>query len=247
MGIIALEFRYYWIMNSRTNLFLVLLLTLSLTSLSQTQKVSQEVKGAVAMAKSQMDEGDYRSANKIFRKILEEKQVMPSEMCYYFAETLFMLEQYQNSQNFTDKYLELTGKAGDYYEHTMDLRNLLRQRLDANESCHYCDVNGYRLAPCSNCQQLGKLHKTCHRCKGAGVTTCRLCLGEGVVIRKNQLGEDEYQSCPLCGSKGYETCQLCLGDKEIESTCEVCLGSGRERTHIICDHEPPLNDVFIIR
>ncbi|MCZ6520124.1 MAG: hypothetical protein O6848_01345 [Bacteroidetes bacterium] len=234
-------------MNSRRSLFLVLLITLSLTALSQNQNVSQEVRDAVAMAKSQMDEGDYAFANKIFRKILKEKQVMPSEMCYYFAETLFMLEQYQNSQNFTDKYLELTGKAGDYYEQIMDLRKLLRQKVNANEFCDYCDVNGYRLAPCSNCKQLGKVHQTCHRCKGAGVTTCRLCLGEGVVIRKNQLGEDEYQSCPLCDSKGFETCQLCLGNKEIESTCEVCLGSGKERTHLICNHEPPLNDDFSIR
>ncbi|MEP0710994.1 MAG: molecular chaperone DnaJ, partial [Algoriphagus sp.] len=67
-------------------------------------------------AKAAIERNDYETANSIFRNLIDSGQPLPEEMPYLFAETLFELKQYDNSANFLNKYLELTGFTGSYYE-----------------------------------------------------------------------------------------------------------------------------------
>lgn len=196
-----------------------------------------DVVDLITLAKSQMSQGDYDKANRTFRKALATKKTLPTEMSYLFAETLFIINQYQNSRNFVEKYLDLAGQGGDYYEKAVELKGMLDDRFNEISDCEFCNLSGYRYIQCDNCNGAGHSVEQCYHCKGNGLTTCPKCTGNGVLISLNSLGGRQYQSCDLCDSKGYLTCTVCNGDKILSGVCTVCLGKGLKVSSQICNHE----------
>jgi len=188
-------------------------------------------------AKKLMDEGRYDAAYSSFRDILSLGKVLPTNLSYYFAETLYHIGQYQNSRNFLDKYLKISGKGGDYFNEATELSKLLDDEFIRISSCKLCDASGYRLIVCSYCNGAKTVIETCNVCHGTGLVTCKKCGGEGVLIVVDVFGEKKYQTCDKCDGKGYHVCETCLGTKIIKRTCPVCLGSGFEKSEIICDHQ----------
>ena len=189
-------------------------------------------------ARTFMEEENYQQANVVFRKILSLNAVIPNDMSYLFAETLYVLGQYKNSQNFLTKYLTLTGRTGSYYQEALDLQELLDGEMRAVRDCEFCNGNGFRLAACSTCKETGYLSRTCTQCRGVGKVQCRKCLGEGVIISLDALGQRKYETCDNCDSKGIHECPSCLGKKFIEATCPTCLGTKKMQTSVICNHQP---------
>ena len=195
-----------------------------------------EVLELIAQAKEHMSNEEYEQANSLFRRALATKKTLPTEMSYLFAETLFVINQFQNSKNFVDKYIELAGQGGDYYEEAIKLQELLNGRFDQIRTCNLCNLSGYRYVTCDNCQGIGKTTEACYQCKGHGLTTCHKCIGKGVLITLNSLGQRKYESCDLCDSKGYLECNLCHGEKTLSGACSVCLGAGQKVSSQICNH-----------
>jgi hypothetical protein len=193
-------------------------------------------------AKEHMDAGNYEEANLSFRKLLTVQNILPTEMCYYFAETLYQLHQYQNSKNFINKYLKLTGTSGPYYQKVLALNELVDEKFNEIKSCQFCDEKGYRLQECETCHGEGHLLQTCHHCKGKGLTACTACGTKGVKITVNAFKEKEYKSCPVCNSKGFITCPVCGGKTTEELVCNVCRGKGTNISNKICDHSPPTSN-----
>ncbi|WP_346754670.1 molecular chaperone DnaJ [Splendidivirga corallicola] len=200
--------------------------------------IDQEVRQLMDRAIEEMESGKYQKANTTFREMLDTKKVLPSNMSYLFSKTLYMIEQYHNSKNFLDKYLDLTGKAGDYYEEALALKRALNENIEEIKSCNFCNIFGYRLEHCDVCDGHGSLKAACYYCRGIGKTNCPTCLGKGVIITKNQFDVEEYESCHTCQTVGNVTCKVCSGKKVIDSQCPQCLGSGRSKTKEICDHLP---------
>lgn len=211
--------------------------TVAQSSAPQVFNYDPEVLDLIEQAKEYMASEDYEAANAMFRKALATKKTLPTEMSYFFAETLFVINQFQNSKNFVDKYLELAGKAGDYYDEAIALQQLLNERFDQIRTCNLCNLSGYRYVPCDNCGGLGKSTEACYQCKGHGLTTCNKCFGKGVLITLNALGQKIYGSCDLCDSKGYLECSLCHGEKTLSGACTVCLGAGKKVSSQICNHQ----------
>lgn len=201
----------------------------------------QVLNGLMLQAKAQMDSSNYEAANLTFRKILGLKTKLPREMSYLFAQTLYQIGQMQNARNFVDKYLEITGAGGLYYQQALALRETLSKEVTKNVDCPYCDANGYRLAPCPECGGKGTEIQDCPYCKGKGYVMCEQCMGQGVVIKDNGFGGKKYETCSKCGGKGYHLCPVCEGKKQIETYCKVCLGTGKVSTNIICNHKPVQN------
>lgn len=204
----------------------------------QVGKENPQVTKLMEQAKKKMAEGDFQQANLVFRKMLSLKTVLPTEMSYLFAETLYKVGQYENSMNFLKKYQQLTDRGSDYYPLSLELEKQLNTQLQIIRDCSLCTRSGYRLVPCTVCDQTGTTVQTCSHCRGHGITTCSVCTGAGVVISTNQFDEKEYRSCEKCGSKGYIQCPVCQGAKEIEFQCQQCHGSGQQTTNEICDHTP---------
>ena len=183
-----------------------------------------------------MKNGDYETANSQFRKILRIGVKLPSEMPYLFSKTLYEIGQYQNSQSFLEKYFEIMGKAGTYYDNAVELKELLELQLNKSLSCQYCDLSGYRLEICLTCQGEKQLLKQCDYCEAKGKVGCTACSGDGVLIQLGAMGNRSYKTCHQCQGEGINECPVCEGEKELYTYCPNCLGSGRTATEMICNH-----------
>lgn len=208
---------------------------------AQAPRISQEIETLMKKAVSEMNGRKYEEANLTFREMLASKKVLPTNMSYYFAETLYMINQYHNSENFLSKYIELAGKGGDYYAQALELQTLLTNKKNEIKDCDYCNVFGYRLSTCQLCDGIGSLASTCYYCKGLGKTSCLTCKGDGVIVTKNIFDVAEYKSCHVCQTNGYHACKVCHGNKIINNQCPDCLGSRLIATKKICDHKPAID------
>ena len=206
-------------------------------SIYAQQTANDRVNELMEVAISQMNDGSYEEANITFRKILRMKTVLPDELSYLFAETLYMVNQIHNSRNFLDKYIRLSGTNGRYYTQAMDLRHFLDEEYELILVCKLCDSRGYRLMPCDICDGEGKITNTCFYCRGVGITRCETCKGEGVVSSYNALGSPQYETCSTCEGKGQAQCKVCQGEKVLSDPCPSCHGTHRKPGPEICEHE----------
>lgn len=184
-----------------------------------------------------MEMQDYQKANEYFRQIIQSNVPIPPEMPYLFAETLFHLGQYDNSQNFLNKYLDLNGFKGEHYKEAKDLQAKLQPKIDEIKSCQLCDRKGYRLVDCSTCDGSSHIKQDCRVCKGNGIVGCSRCAGKGLVTKKNVFNIVEYYDCERCDGNGRLTCVRCDGDKVEYGECQVCQGDGVTASDEICDHQ----------
>lgn len=213
---------------------LLSLLFFNTDSFSQGQK--ETLNFHYENAQVAMKKGDYETANTQFRKILKLGVKLPSEMPYLFAKTLYEIGQYQNSQSFLDKYFEIMGKAGTYYDNAEELKKLLELQLNKSLSCQYCDLSGYRLETCVTCDGEKQLLKKCDYCEAKGKVGCTACSGDGVLIQLGAMGNRSYKTCHQCQGEGINECPVCEGEKELYTYCPNCLGSGQTSTEVICNH-----------
>ncbi len=189
------------------------------------------------VAIGQMNSGNYEDANLTFRQILKLEVVLPDDLSYLFAETLYMVRQYHNSKNFLDKYLRLAGPNGRYYAQAMDLKHFLDDEYEAILVCKLCDNRGYRLISCDLCHGTGVITSECYFCRGVGVNLCEVCKGDGITTSLSTFGEIQYHTCPNCQGKGQVPCKVCHGEKVTRETCPDCHGTGLNAGNEICDHE----------
>ena len=216
--------------------FFITFIWLHSPSLAQDRKPTPEAYALLEQAKKKMEEGDYSQANLIFRRMLKLNSILPTEMSYLFAETLYKVGQYENSMSFLKRYQDITDRSSDYYLLSLDLEKELMIKLQEIRHCGLCDSNGYRLAPCELCHQTGKTDQECHLCRGKGIIACPVCAGVGVNITYDQFNTKQYRNCERCQTKGVVTCHVCHGEMQITSACPQCAGKGALATQQLCDH-----------
>jgi hypothetical protein len=197
----------------------------------------EQLNSYLETGKVQMKDGNYDLANMTFRKVLTLNIPLPPEFCYLFAETLYMVGQYQNSKSFLEKYFDLTGARGDYFEQADELKNVIEEKLHEVQTCQLCDASGYKLVICDDCSGKGSLLSGCDYCKEKGIVSCIVCKGEGVKIVRNFFGDNEYSTCDHCQGKGFTDCPVCKGNKEHYSSCRICKGKGLKASTSVCDHK----------
>jgi DnaJ-class molecular chaperone len=212
-------------------LFSVPLISTAQVNLGQTDRW---MKGALAA----MERKDYETANSIFRNLIDSGLPLPEEMPYFFSETLYELGQFDNSQNFLNKYLELTGFNGQNYKGASELKKKLAKPLEDIHSCHLCDVRGYRFQTCFTCEGGKKIEQTCSYCKSKGVVGCSRCGATGMIKKVNVFNIVEFYECERCNGKGRLTCPECQGSGQEVSDCKTCNGSGKLASDQICNHLP---------
>lgn len=218
------------------------LLFLSLYFLSYFQSIAQVnlgqtdrwMKGALAA----MERKDYQTANSIFRNLIDSGLPLPDEMPYYFSETLFELGQYDNSSNFLNKYLEITGFKGQNFQGASELKEKLKGPLAKIQACELCDRRGYRLGACFTCEGKKQIEQSCNYCKSKGIVGCSRCGASGMIKKVNVFNIVEFFECERCSGKGRLTCPECSGSGKEVSECRTCSGSGKLATDTICDHTP---------
>lgn len=208
---------------------------------SKAKKLLEEARGHMARE-------DFLAADKKFREILSLNEVIPTDALYFFALTLERNHQLQSSRNFLNKYIEVTGKSGDYYNEALMLHRKLDIQAKEIDACELCDGDGFRLIACRLCDGQGKFDHKCSQCHGFGQITCSKCLGEGVQISKNSFGDNVYKTCEVCNGIGKEVCPQCHGVRHFVQDCPRCEGTGSSGSDVRCDHKkdfivPSLNRI----
>lgn len=229
----------------RKYLTIVILFCLCLAqpAMGQTSAIKnkKDITALLAKAKEQMAVEDYVAANQSFREMLEMNTVLPTEMCYFFANTLYHLQQFDNSLRFAEKYESLSGPGGEYYQETLQLKKLLQNEFKTIRDCNYCDNHGYVLQECHYCEGAGSSKQSCMKCYGHKEHKCKQCGGEGVVIQKTHFGQRNYQACQACQGSGIQECSHCKGKGVLIQNCQHCSGSGKIRTNQLCTHQQEVN------
>jgi len=188
--------------------FLLLFILIPFASVAQTQeeKILEQVrdrehaKNAALMRK--MDHGvdsmnveKYEVAEKLFKTVLKESKVVPTDLCFYFGKNSYYLDKYQQSIDWLNKYIEIKGTSGRFYAESVELlekakAGFLKVRYeDRKEAAQTISSSNYEVD-----------------CGPSGRVICPVCRGEGVIIEAGAFG-NTYRSCPYSDDHGYLTCE----------------------------------------
>ena len=220
-----------------------------LFSLNAVSQVGPTLGGSARLfnnAKAEMEKGNYEKANTYFRQIIESNLAISPEMPYYFAVTLFELEQYDNSLNFIKRYIQINGKDAEKYAEARELERKLQEPIKAILACEFCNDQGYRIQECPTCEGKKQISQACDLCRGRGMVGCNRCFGKGLVTKRNVFNLVEYHECEKCEGEGKHSCPTCFGMLNVISACKTCQGNGLVQTEEICNHEAPKRHMSMV-
>jgi tetratricopeptide (TPR) repeat protein len=176
-----------------------IIILLPATVSSQDMQRADELK-YLDLGVRQMDAGEYESADQSFRAVLESVTVLPSEICYYFGVNSYYLGKYKQSINWLNKYIELKGTSGQFFDNTTEYLKkseeaYLAQKTDQDNESEDSEIEiDYESLPDLDCGPSGKV-------------LCPVCNGVTVIIKHDKFGKRVYQSCPYCDDHGTLTCE----------------------------------------
>jgi len=145
-------------------------------------------KGAELMAT-----GNYDSAQLLFQSVLQNMEKLPSDMAYYFGRNSYHLRKYKQSINWLNKYIQLKGTKGKYYEPAIQFLQYAEEE--------YLKIQRSRAINVS-----AEFENAEYDCGGLEKMLCPVCHGSGVVIQAGLFGE-VYQTCPYSLGEGYLSCE----------------------------------------
>ena len=174
-------------------------------SVAQNSQVDEYVKLQAQMKKIRMmqelDSGvfflereAYVEADAKFKYVLSNIERIPSDLTFYFGKNSYFLDQYSQSIDWLNKYIQLKGTSGQHYQEAVQLlkkseeRLLAQRKLEASQTEKFLSKN-YDI----DCGPTGKV-------------PCPVCKGSHVIIKKGLLG-DHYQTCAFCDDHGILTCE----------------------------------------
>lgn len=140
-----------------------------------------------------MNAGNYEAAQIDFLFVLENKEKLPSEMAYFFGRNSFHLSKYKQSINWLNKYIQLKGTKGRYYESAI-------RYLQLSED-EYIKIKRGEVRRLED-----DLENSNYDCGGLEKMLCPVCHGSGVVISAGTFNQ-VYKTCPYSAGEGYLSCK----------------------------------------
>lgn len=141
-----------------------------------------------------MDHEQYARADEKFKYVLQNVKSVPSDLTFYFGKNSYFLALYKQSIDWLNKYIQLKGTTGQYYEEaTRWLKKseaeYLKEKSASTDQTQQILSNNYDID-----------------CGPSGKVTCPVCQGNHVIVRKGPFG-DSYKTCPYCNEHGILTCE----------------------------------------
>lgn len=137
--------------------------------------------------------GKYDSAQILFQFVLKNMEKLPSEVAYFFGRNSFHLGKYKQSINWLNKYIQLKGTKGTYYE-------------PAILYLQYAEDEYIRIQRSEALQVKTDLEEANYDCGGLTKMLCPVCHGSGVVVQAG-LFDEIYKTCPYSLGEGYLSCE----------------------------------------
>jgi len=175
----------------RLLLLIIVFFSLAINCYSQSTKATN-LKN-IDMATEYMTNGEFNKADSLFRLVLQNMKVLPSNIAFYFGKNSYYLGKYKQSIDWTTKYLALKGTKGRFYQEANTILDKAKNGLNAQAEA---DAKVVR----------EKINQTRFDCHENSFVKCPVCDGSGVVIFKGAF-ENVYKVCPYSGQDGYLTCE----------------------------------------
>ena len=140
-----------------------------------------------------MKQGRHEEADEAFLFVIENMKVLPSEIAFLFGQNSYHLSKYKQSINWLNKYIQIKGTKGRYYEPAV-------KYLQLSES-KYIEIQRVK-----NAEMSSELVGDDYDCDGLENMICPVCHGTGVVIKQTYF-DKIYQTCPYSAGKGYLSCE----------------------------------------
>ena len=181
------------------------IISVNLQAQTEQEKIQQDIAQRQAQYKAAldrmietgaeyMDAGDYEAADKIFRDVLRQAEVVPTEMTFYFGKNSFYLEKFEQSTDWLNKYIQLKGTQGRFFAEASDLLNKSNSAIRLMRQQETAETEAILAANYDiDCGPTGKV-------------VCPVCQGRTVIISKTAFGEN-YRECPYSDEHGFLTCE----------------------------------------
>ena len=146
-----------------------------------------------------METGDYAMADEKFRYALKNLDVVPSKLVFYIGKNSYYLQQYKQSIDWLNKYIELKGTKGQFYFESVSFLKEAEQKYLLETSKSNIDSTSVALPDST-------LKTAENDCSGNEKFICPVCKGKTVIVEEGKLGK-KYKSCPFSDDHGYLTCE----------------------------------------
>jgi len=138
--------------------------------------------------------GDYKTADKYYRWVLKNAKVLPTDISFHFGKNSYYLGRYKQSIDWLNKYIELKGSSGRYFDSSKEYLELAEERFRKSR-----ETEEQNLA-----EELSRGKE--FECHAGDKVTCPVCNGSGVIVRPGKFGA-EYITCPYSDEQGLMTCE----------------------------------------
>jgi tetratricopeptide (TPR) repeat protein len=140
-----------------------------------------------------LEQGEFEKADEKFKYVLANLKSIPSDLTFQFGKNSFFMEQYKQSIDWLNKYIQLKGTNGQFSVEAIDLKKkaeveFLKERSQSAQNIEDVLSSSFTI----DCGPTGKV-------------VCPVCRGEHVIIKKG-LFQNEYRTCPYCNEHGTLTC-----------------------------------------
>ena len=140
-----------------------------------------------------MYEGKHEEADAMFLVVLKNLKSLPSQLAFYFGRNSFYLDKNKQAINWLNKYIELKGPRGQYFDEAIQLLEVANSKFVGQRESETEDV-------------LAELtRENLIECP-TGRMLCPVCNGTGVLIKRGTF-DNVYQTCPYSGGDGVLTCE----------------------------------------
>lgn len=162
--------------------------------LQAEQRKRTEIMRVLDSAVMLMDNGEYALADAKFVYVLNNVKSVPSDLTFYFGKNSFFLGRPKQSIDWLNKYIQLKGTAGQFYQEAVEL-------LRKAEADHLKE----RSKNAAKAEEILSITYDID-CGPTGKVMCPVCKGTTVIVRKGYLA-DEYRTCGFCDKHGNLTCE----------------------------------------
>ena len=145
------------------------------------------------LGKEYMNSGKHQEAEIEFLFVINNREVLPGDIAYLFGRNSFHLDKYKQGINWLNKYIQLKGTKGRYYEPAI---HYLQLAEDA-----YLKIQREKVL--NMAREISNVPD--FDCGGLDKMICPVCHGSGVIIQRNYF-EEVYITCPYSGGEPYLSC-----------------------------------------